>query len=135
MFQSVFDLTSVFALLVLRVAVGGIFVAHGYQKVFKMGPAQFGGWLKSLAIPFPTLSGYIVSYTELIGGIALMLGIFTPLAATLIAATMVVAIVKVNGSKGLVGGYEFELMLLAAAIAVALAGPGAISIDRLIGLV
>jgi putative oxidoreductase len=134
MLQGIFGVTTSFAFVVLRVAIGIIFVAHGYQKI-KGGVPKFGAMLQKLAVPFPSVLAYVVAYTEFLGGLALILGFATPLASVLIAATMVVAIVKVKLSKGLLGGYEFDLALLAAVIALALAGPGALSIDHLIGLV
>src|SRR5574337_850471 len=100
MLQPVFNFTGDWAVVILRIAVGIIFFAHGYQKVFQTGPKNFGGWLKSLGVPFPTLFGYIVSYTEFLGGSALIVGFLTPVAALLIAATMVVAMLKVKWSKG-----------------------------------
>ncbi len=133
MLEPIFGVTASVAFVILRIAIGIIFAVHGYQKI-KGGPQNFGGWLKSLAVPFPTFSAYLVSYTEFLGGIALIVGFLTPLAALMIAATMVVAITKVKASKGLVGGYELDLILLAAALALALAGPGALSLDHLIGL-
>ncbi len=133
MLEPIFGVTASVAFVILRIAIGIIFAAHGYQKI-KGGPQNFGGWLKSLAVPVPTFSAYLVSYTEFLGGIALIIGFLTPLAALMIAATMVVAITQVKASKGLVGGYELDLILLAAALALALAGPGALSLDHLIGL-
>jgi putative oxidoreductase len=134
MLQGIFGVTASLAFVILRVAVGVIFVAHGYQKI-QGGVGRFGGFLSSLGVPFPAVFAYVVSYTEFLGGIALILGLATPLAALMIAATMVVAIVKVKLNKGLIGGYEFDLALLAAVIALALTGPGVLSLDHLIGLV
>ncbi len=134
MFDPLFSITDNWALIILRIAVGVIFVAHGYKKV-KNGPQNFGNGLKKMGVPFPIFFGYLVSYTEFLGGLAVIVGFLTPLAALMIAATMIVAIAKVNGPKGLVGGYEFDLILLAAAVALVLTGPGALSLDHVIGLV
>lgn len=69
---------------------------------------------------------------EFIGGILFALGLLTPLAGIIIAATMVMAIVKVHGPNGLwatSNGYEYNLALLAVAIGVALIGPGKYALD------
>jgi len=72
---------------------------------------------------------------ELVAGLLFLLGLLTPVAGLLVLATMVVAIAKVHGPKGFFvqnGGYEYNLVLIIAAIA--LAGPGAFSLDHLLGL-
>jgi putative oxidoreductase len=67
---------------------------------------------------------------EFLGGIALILGVGTRIAAALIAIEMVVAILLVSIKRTFIAGWEFELMLVAAAVGVALLGAGALSLDR-----
>ena len=102
-----------FCLAVLRIVVGLVFLAHGYQKLFMMG---MGG----------------VSLLEFAGGIALILGVLTPIVAALFAADMLGATFLVhlpNGFSVSEGGYEFVPTLLAASVALALTGPGAYALD------
>jgi putative oxidoreductase len=129
-----------FAPLVVRVIVGVIIAAHGWQKLTQMGPANFGGqMLSGLGVPLPVFMGYVVTFVELFGGILLILGLLSRLAALLLTIDLVVAIllVKVNvgflsGSSGT--GAELELALIAGLLVVLLAGPGKLSLDHVLGL-
>ncbi|MBI4439312.1 DoxX family protein [Candidatus Woesearchaeota archaeon] len=114
--------------LVLRLTLGVIFAAHGFQK-FSGGIDNVAKFFSSVGIP-GYLAGFVAG-VELVGGVLLILGLFTRLAAILIAAVMVVAItvVKLPAGAGLLGGYELELALLAAAVAVFLLGPQRVSVD------
>jgi putative oxidoreductase len=74
---------------------------------------------------------------ELAAGVLFVLGLLTPLAGLLVLATMTVAIAKVHGPKGFFvqdGGYEYNLVLIIAALAVAAIGPGAFSLDHVLGI-
>ena len=74
---------------------------------------------------------------ELAAGFLFLLGLLTPLAGLLVLATMAVAIAKVHGPKGFFvqnGGYEYNLVLIIAALAVAAMGPGRFSLDYVLGL-
>lgn len=129
------------ALVVLRVAFGLIVAAHGAQKVFGWwGGSGFAGWtgaLKSMRVR-PALPWAVASAaSELLGGIALALGFLTPLVAFGIIATQLVAIAMIHIPQGFwtsKGGYEFNLAIVAAVLAVAIAGPGAYSLDGLFGI-
>ena len=118
----------------LRVAVGGIFVAHGAQKLFVYGIPGLAGLLGSLGIPFPTLSAVAVTAAEFLGGLALLAGFFTRWAALPIAFSMAVAAVTVHLKAGffLPNGAEYVLALFAAAVALSLTGSGAFSVDGLL---
>lgn len=126
-------------LLIIRIVIGLLFFAHGAQKLFGWfgghGLKGTAGWLESMgmkpAVPLALMAGL----AEFIGGILFTIGLLTPLAGLLIVATMVVAIMKVHRANGLwstAGGYEYNLVLIAAAIGVALAGPGQLALDALI---
>lgn len=122
-------------LLVLRIVVGGVFAAHGAQKVFEYtlpGTAQaFAG----MGAPFPEFVGPAIALLELVGGILLSAGVLTRPVAILLAGDMVGAIVLVHLSAGLWvgdGGYEFVAVLGAAALALALTGAGQYSLDKLL---
>jgi putative oxidoreductase len=128
-----------YGLLFLRVVIGGIFSAHGAQKLLGWfgGPGLEGtrGWLGNLSFRLPAVMALVVALSES-SGVLFAVGLLTPFAALLMCSVMCVAIAAVhwpngffNGSKG----YEFNLSLIAATVAVAATGPGRFSLDRLIG--
>ena len=110
-------------MLLLRLAVGVIFIAHGWGKFSDM--ASTIGFFGQLGMP--SVFAYLVAAVELLGGLALVVGLYTDLAALLLAIVMVVALVYVKMATlkvGFVGGYEFDLVLLAANLAIMFVGPG-----------
>jgi putative oxidoreductase len=120
------------ALALLRIVVGAIFIAHGAQKLFVVGLAGVAGMFGQMGVPLPGITGPAIAFLEFFGGIALILGLFTQPIALLLGVDMLGAIALVQISKGLVGGYEFELSLLTSALALALAGAGEYSVDRVL---
>lgn len=118
----------------LRVVVGIVFLAHGGQKLFVWGFGGVAGFLGQVGIPAPMLAAVVVTLVELLGGLALLLGLFTRWAAIPLAINMVVAILTVHLRAGffLPDGFEFALTLLAANVALILLGSGEASVDRLL---
>jgi len=120
------------ALLALRLALGAIMISHGAQKLFG-GMPNFMGMLNKMGIP--GWMGYLVLAAEFGGGILLVLGLLTRLAALSMLIDMAVAIFKVHLSNGLRGagpgkaGYEFPLACAAIAFALIFFGGGPISLD------
>ncbi|WP_284982714.1 DoxX family protein [Arthrobacter sp. efr-133-TYG-118] len=120
------------ALTVLRVIVGFIFAAHGWQKFTEFTIAGTQTAFGKMGVPAPDVVAPIVATIELVGGIALIAGVLTRVFAALLALDMLGALVLVHAPAGLFadkGGYELVLALAAGAAAVALAGAGRISID------
>jgi putative oxidoreductase len=117
----------------LRLVVGLVFVVHGAQKLFVFGFGGTAGFMQSIGIQAPMVASIVVTLVELLGGIALVLGLFTRWAALLLAVDMLVAVLVVHASKGFFiseGGVEFALTLLGANLTLLIAGPGAIAIDK-----
>ncbi|WHY59808.1 DoxX family protein [Cytobacillus firmus] len=123
-------------LLIIRLVIGILFVGHGAQKLFGWfgghGLKGTGGWFESIGMKPGVMMALLAGLAELIGGILFALGFLTPLAALMIAGTMIMAIVKVHGPNGLwatSNGYEYNLTLLSVAIGIALIGPGRYALD------
>jgi putative oxidoreductase len=119
------------ALLVLRICLGVVFVGHGLQAAFGMmgGPGinGFSNMLSGMGFKPAILWAYLGAYVELVGGLLLIGGIFTRLAALSIMIFMVVAVVKVHLSKGFFiqsGGFEYNFVLIGICLALLLTGPG-----------
>ena len=112
-----------FALLVLRLVLGAIMIAHGYKKVFGgfHGHQQFVG-----VLGMPAWMAYLSTATEFLGGILIVLGVFTRFAALAFVIEMGVAIAKVHLKNGFTGqgGYEFPLALIAISFALICYGEG-----------
>jgi putative oxidoreductase len=128
------------AMAVLRIVVGVLFIGHGAQKLF----GAFGGaGLDATADTFENIGlrpgrvhAYAAGLTELSGGLLLALGLFVPFAAAALIGVMTAAIVAVHARNGLwvtENGFEYNLVMIAAAVALAGAGPGSWSIDSVFG--
>lgn len=123
------------ASLVLRLALGAIFLGHGAQKAFGAfsGPGikGFSGMLASLGFAPPILWAYLAAYTELVCGGLLVAGVLTRPSATLLLVLMLVATYKVHLRKGFFlsgGGFEYNLLIVATCIAVIIMGGGKFSL-------
>jgi putative oxidoreductase len=140
------------ALLILRLMLGWTFIFHGAQKVFGIwgghGMEKFAESLGKMGLPGflpPTAWAYMAAYGELLGGVAVLLGLLARLGTIPIIVTMLIAIAKVHGQNGFGGwsemyegkrilhvGYEYNLALTAMALAILIAGPGLVSLDALL---
>jgi putative oxidoreductase len=120
---------------VLRVIVGIVFLVHGGQKLFVWGFSNVAGFFGQVGIPVPLLTAIVVTLVEFLGGLALLLGLFTRWAAIPLALNMLGAMLTVHLKAGffLPEGFEFVLTLLAANVALALLGSGEASVDKLLG--
>jgi putative oxidoreductase len=131
--------------LLLRLIVGYGFTQHGVAKLLK-GPDAFAAILQAIGVPGPHLMAWMTIWTELLGGIALLLGLFVTFASVPLAAVLLVAIFTVHLPYGFSSirllsvtpagarfgpvGYETNLLYLACLASLALTGPGPFAIDR-----
>jgi len=123
------------AITVLRVILGFLFAAHGWQKFNEWTIAGTQAAFTQMGVPAANISAPLVAGLELAGGIALILGVLTRVVAALLAVNMIGALFLVHASAGVFadkGGYELVLLLGAAALALALTGAGRVSVDRLL---
>lgn len=128
-------------ILILRFALGGIFFAHGAQKLFGWfggrGLSGHAGFIESLGLRPARLFAVVSGLGEFLGGSGVLSGFLTPLAAAGIIGAMSVAIIKVHLPKGFWnhdGGLEYPLVLAILAFVIGLAGPGRYSLDRAFGV-
>ncbi|MGA7298684.1 MAG: DoxX family protein [Candidatus Sulfotelmatobacter sp.] len=118
------------ALLVMRLALGAVMTGHGYLKVFG-GLHHHVQFVTSLGLPGWT--AYLSAFAEFFGGILVLIGLFTRVAALAICIDLSVAIAKVHFHNGLMGqgGYEFPLALAALAFGLIFLGAGPIAFDHI----
>jgi putative oxidoreductase len=134
-------------LLPLRLLIGIGFLLHGLAK-WNRGPAKFGMLLQFAGVPFPLQTAWMVTLLEVFGGAAILVGLFVTVVSIPLIASMLVAIVTVQGRYGfssvntigltpagpLFGppGYEINLLYIAGLLALAFSGPTALSLDRML---
>jgi len=128
-------------LLVLRVVVGALFVGHGAQKLFGVlggqGIPGTAAFFEQAGLRPGKVHAVAGGLAELIGGLLLALGLITPLATVLLTAVMTAAILTVHLRNGVWAGnsgFEYNLVLIAVAFALAAVGAGAWSLDHALGL-
>jgi putative oxidoreductase len=138
------SLSSRWSLLPLRLAVGFGFLAHGWAK-WSRGPAGFAKLLAQIGAPLPELTAWVVTLTEVLGGLAIMAGAFVAVVSIPLIVSMLVAMFTVQlrfgfSSVNTIGltpsgpvfgppGYEINLLYIGALLALALTGPGVWSVD------
>jgi putative oxidoreductase len=132
------------ALLLLRVVIGGVVMPHGLLKLGLVGTggsvAGVAGWFNSLGLRPGLFWAYVAVLAEAGGGLLTILGLGGPIGPGIVAADLVVVTVIAHWPQGFWAGggkvgWEFPVPLAAGALAIALAGNGAWSLDRLLGLV
>lgn len=125
-------------LLVLRLGLAAIMLAHGYQKLFLQGGGSFTATQSGFAqmgVPVPQVAGIVIIILELAGGLAMVFGLFTVIVGICYAAAMAVAIWYVhlpNGFFVATNGYELAGLTGTVALVLAISGAGRISLDRAI---
>ena len=128
-----------FSTLVLRLPIAIIFIAHGAQKLFGLfggyGLEATGQWMASIGLEPGYYMALLAGSAELVGGIALLIGLLVRPAAFVLSITMLVAIFSVHFANGLFmanSGYEFALALLAVSVSLIFSGAGKLSLDSLL---
>jgi putative oxidoreductase len=137
-FNTALSRISSLAPLVLRLAIGGLMTYHGFDKL-RGGMDGVEAMFTMMDVPAPTLTAPLVTALEIIGGLALVAGIGTRLAAASLAAVLTGALLFVKTDLGIISsgpmpGAELDIALLAGLIALLLLGPGNMSADRAVGL-
>lgn len=120
--------------LIARVVVGGIFMAHGYQKVIQDGVSATATSFDRLGFPVPYIAAAYAGYVELAAGLALIIGLLLPLAAVLLAIDMLGYFLFVNAKHGVYianNGFELVAVLGMAALLIGFSGGGTLALDRL----
>ena len=131
----------------LRLMVGFGFMAHGYSKLAR-GPEVFASILHALGTPAPVLLAWVTIAVELLGGLAVLVGTFIPLAAVPMSIVLLTAIFTVHLPYGFITvklqsvtaegaqfgppGYEMNLLYLAALVALSLGGSGPLALNRVL---
>ena len=123
-------------LLLLRLGLAAMMLAHGYQKLFLQGGfAGTQAGFAQLGVPYPQVAGILIIVLELAGGVAMAFGLFTVVVGLCYAAAMAVAIWFVHLANGFFvaqGGYELAGLTGVVALVLAISGAGRLSLDRAI---
>ncbi|MDQ4007157.1 MAG: DoxX family protein [Actinomycetota bacterium] len=123
--------------LFLRVGVGSVFAWHGWQK-FDGGVSNFAGFLDSLGVPLPEVVAWLQVVAEGVGGLMLILGLFTRFVAVPLIAISIGAIYLVKVNVGFIvpdaAGAELDVALLGGELALLFLGPGRVSLDAMFGM-
>ncbi len=131
-----FPWTRDLAVLIARVAIGVVLIAHGAQKFFTFGIAETIDTFAGMGVPVPQAAALFAAVVELVGGAALILGVATPVVGLLVVLDMLGALVLVHFGNGVFvdqGGFELVAALGAGALVLAATGPGSWSVDHLVG--
>ncbi len=127
------------SLLILRITIATVFMAHGSQKLFSWfggyGLEGTGQWMESIGLAPGYLMALLAGSGEFFGGLLLLFGLLTRASSLVLAITMFVAIFSVHFANGFfmsANGYEFAFVLLGASVALMFSGAGRYSLDALL---
>ena len=115
----------------LRLVLGAIFLAHGYQKLAgdSEGRAKFAGGLEAMKFRPGKFWAGVVALVEFLGGVLLVIGLWTQLVALILAVQFLVILFWVKRGQNFIGGKEFDFLILLALLALLVLGPGAWALD------
>ncbi len=119
-------------LLIARIGIGVVFIAHGLQKLAIDGMSATAAGFVEMGVPLPTLSAWVAALIELLGGVSLILGLLLPVFGVLLAADMVGAGLIAHIGSGFFatdGGFEYVLVLALTSLALGFCG-GRFALDR-----
>ncbi|WP_068313975.1 DoxX family protein [Janibacter anophelis] len=122
-------------MLILRIVTGLTMFLHGWQKLTAAGFGGVGEMFAGMGVPLAGIAGPLTLVVELVGGALLLLGLGTRIVGAVYGLVMLGALVIVHLSAGFFvaeGGYELVLLLAGVTAALAIAGPGAWSLDALV---
>ncbi|WP_138841974.1 DoxX family protein [Rhodococcus pyridinivorans] len=120
-------------ILVARLVLGVIFLAHGLQKFNSWGYEGTKAGFEGMGVPAPAVSAFVATWIEILGGLALILGVLVPVFGVLLFLLMLGAFFIVHVENGIYvgdGGFELVAALGAGALLLAAVGAGAFSVDR-----
>lgn len=127
--------TSDVALMLARLGLGWVLIAHGWQKLDEQGISGTAAGFDGMGIPLPELAAYFATYVELLGGALLVIGLLTPLVGLLVVADMAGAFWFAHRGNGVFageGGYELVVVIGLLALTLAAVGAGRVSLDGVI---
>jgi putative oxidoreductase len=123
------------ALLLARLGLGGVLIAHGWQKYDEQGLSGTAAGFEAMGIPLPDAAAYFATGVELVGGAMLLVGLLTPVVGLLVVGNMAGAFWYVHRENGVFvgeGGWELVAMIALLALTLAAAGAGRLSLDGII---
>jgi putative oxidoreductase len=129
--RRLFPLNPDLGLLIVRVVLGIIMIYHGWPKLTDIGGTIQG--MAGMGVPVPAVAAIFATLAEFVGGLLMLVGAFTDIAGLMFALDMLGAITFVHAKNGFSvaeGGMEWPLLLAAAALGIAFAGPGRFAVGR-----
>lgn len=137
MLGKIFNRCGGYTIVIIRIALGWIFIAHGGQKLFGLwggsGLGPFAQSLEGLGIPFPSIMALIAGSAEFFGGLMVLLGLYARWGALFIISVMAVAVYAIHWKNGLFlqnHGYEYNAAVIAMCLSILFAGSGRWSIKH-----
>jgi putative oxidoreductase len=126
-----------FSILIARIVVGVIFLAHAWFKIDTLGMAGTSDYFSNIGVPLSDLAAYVVTALEIAGGLAIILGALLPVFGILLALNMIGAFWYAHLPAGFwahEGGYEFVISLAATTLMIGFSGGGVFAVDKKLGL-
>ncbi len=126
------DFARPFLIIVTRVVIGYLMLLHGLDKVH-LGITNVTDFFRSSGVPLAALAAPGAAFIEIVGGVALMIGLAARVFAVFLVVDLFGAIIFVTSDGGVLGGAELEMAYIAALVAIIASGAGRFSLDRSLG--